>query len=75
MPNPFLKWTCALSLLLVIIAVIYAMLYSHFVPSALGHQIALCAATVFGTGGVILAFRPLPSRTEISGTRRRMLQI
>ena len=63
MPNPFLKWTCALSLL-VIIAAIYAMLYSHFVPSALGHQIALCAATVFGIGGVILAFRPLLDEME-----------
>jgi hypothetical protein len=60
MLGPFLKRTITLSALAIAVASIYGIIFSHFVPSPLGHRLALCAATLCGIGGVIWAFK-LPS--------------
>jgi hypothetical protein len=41
-------------------ASIYALLYSHFVPSPLGLRLAVFAAILCSVGGVALAFQPSP---------------
>jgi len=71
MPSSFLKRIIEFSLFAIFIAVLYAVRFSHFVPSPLGLQVALGVATMFGIGGVILAFKRL--RSPSSGYRNLTL--
>jgi tetratricopeptide (TPR) repeat protein len=68
MPGPFLKHTIVVFVFAVLIATLYALRFeSHFVPSPLGLRLALGVSTMFGIGGVILAFMRL--RRPLSGDR------
>jgi hypothetical protein len=53
-----LGYGIAVLALVIALAAIYALRFSHFVPSPLGLSLATVAATICGIGGILLAFKP-----------------